>query len=166
MLSWQKIRRKKFDQIDIIQLEGSNPYLRVIAYRYQLTLNFIDQQTLNVLIALETIHLIPFRVSKEEIYICLLWNVSFMGMWEIKLRHQSNDSSTGMILNDKHDRQFTELWMVWALDGLRGLTMELPLHIHEQSEASLSIEQLGERTRLAFPRRSSSSQGLSHLLPE
>lgn len=49
--------------------------------------------------ALEAVHLIP---SREKIYMRLLLNVSIMGMWEIKLQHQSNAFSTGVILNDKH----------------------------------------------------------------
>lgn len=69
--------------------------MRVIACKYQLALNCIDQQTLDVLIALEAVHLILFHVSKEKMERPLL-NVSIMGMWEIRLKHQSNDFSTDM----------------------------------------------------------------------
>lgn len=78
-----------------------------------------------------------FHVSKEKIYIHLLLNVSMMGIWEIKLKRQSNDFSTDRILNDKHDGQFLELH--GNTGGSSGLTGKVPLHEYKQSEASILL---------------------------
>lgn len=101
--------------------------------------------------------MIPFYASKEKIYIHLLLNVSIMSIWEIKLKHQSNDLSTDMILKDKVMGGSFSCKIV--RDFLRGLAVTIPLHIQEEEEVSIPslCRSHGELTSLALPRRSSVS---------
>lgn len=82
---------------------------------------------LNVPVALEAVHLTPFHVSKEKIYIHLLLNVSITGIWEIN----SNVNQMTSLL--------TWYWVINVMgnsyscvvlhDFLMGLTVTIPLHV-------------------------------------
>lgn len=97
--------------IEIIWLWGSNPHFEgaLLVDTDRLSALLISSHW-NVPAALGAVHLIPFHVSKENIYMQLLLNFSMMSIWEIKLKHQSNDFSTDTTSNDTRDRQLIPLF--------------------------------------------------------
>lgn len=60
-----------------------------------------------------------------------------MSIWEIKLKHQSNDLSADMMLKDKVTGGSFSCKIV--RDFLRGLAVTIPLHAQEEEEVSIPL---------------------------